>query len=291
MIYEELRNYLMQAAGHETVEIFDNGIQVLEQFEIPEYMNIFDQVFGIASMYSDVEAVDGFTNVLNTFMETLLTEFGIKVNDATLLSNKILICDGIYRLGLFEDKPTMLLILEIEQTPEETFAELLETVTTLKTDNILPMLETVDISVISNLKRIIIEPQRERLQLVEENKKQAKDYQDFKNKFNISLLWADKFFKIPESIGIKFEVYLNVFLIQETESLNLTSENNVKHILDLKIKQVADDFIGMACLSEETVNQLPTLSKEYVEFIFSDLNLVSGLQIAINDRMVALFRK
>ena len=32
MIYEELRNYLMQAAGHETVEIFDNGIQVLEQF-------------------------------------------------------------------------------------------------------------------------------------------------------------------------------------------------------------------------------------------------------------------
>ena len=279
MLYAELRNYLMLSTDQDTVDLFDNAIDVFNDFDIPDYMDIFDRVYGEATGLSDVEMVDGFNNTLDTILTTIITQHGIELNTSPIISDKIKICSGLYRLSTYEEKQTLLLVLDSGQSDQEIFGELMELVSDYKTEHVLSMIDSVSEFFISNFKELILTPEQNKLVSVEHSALQVADFLKFKENVTNRVLWTDKYFKHVEAIGLPFAIYLQVYLIEQraffTES-NLTG--------------VAEELIAMACLSEETSSKTLELVRKWASYVYSDLNLTTKLDIQINKLLMEFHR-
>ena len=279
MHYAELRNYLTLSTDQDTVDIFDDAIDVIERYDIPDYMDLFDQVYGEASYLSDVEVVDGFKNTLSGILSTIISQHGIELKDDVLISEKIAISLGLYRLNDYEDRSSMLLILETEQSPQETLSELLSLVSEYAIEKILSLLESVSPFVISNLRNIIVTPETNKLEPVEETRQQIEDYSKFKNKFGQPILWSDKYFSHVEAIGLPYSVYMNIYVNEKQESFT-----------ELQLPLIAKDIVSIACLSEETVSKAKEIVQEYSDRIYSDLNLITKLDMAVTKTLMEFHR-
>ena len=279
MHYAELRNYLTLSTDQDTVDIFDDAIDVIERYDIPDYMDLFDQVYGEASYLSDVEVVDGFKNTLSSILSTIISQHGIELKDDVLISEKIAISLGLYRLNDYEDRSSMLLILETEQSPQETLSELLSLVSEYAIEKILSLLESVSPFVISNLRNIIVTPETNKLEPVEETRQQIEDYSKFKNKFGQHILWSDKYFSHVEAIGLPYSVYMNIYVNEKQESFT-----------ELQLPLIAKDIVSIACLSEETVSKAKEIVQEYSDRIYSDLNLITKLDMAVTKTLMEFHR-
>ena len=279
MHYAELRNYLTLSTDQDTVDIFDDAIDVIERYDIPDYMDLFDQVYGEASYLSDVEVVDGFKNTLSSILSTIISQHGIELKDDVLISEKIAISLGLYRLNDYEDRSSMLLILETEQSPQETLSELLSLVSEYAIEKILSLLESVSPFVISNLRNIIVTPETNKLEPVEETRQQIEDYSKFKNKFGQPILWSDKYFSHVEAIGLPYSVYMNIYVNEKQESFT-----------ELQLPLIAKDIVSIACLSEETVSKAKEIVQEYSDRIYSDLNLITKLDMAVTKTLMEFHR-
>lgn len=279
MHYAELRNYLTLSTDQDTVDIFDDAIDVIERYDIPDYMDLFDQVYGEASYLSDVEVVDGFKNTLSSILSTIISQHGIELKDDVLISEKIAISLGLYRLNDYEDRSSMLLILETEQSPQETLSELLSLVSEYAIEKILSLLESVSPFFISNLRSIIVTPETNKLEPVEETRQQIEDYSKFKNKFGQPILWSDKYFSHVEAIGLPYSVYMNIYVNEKQESFT-----------ELQLPLIAKDIVSIACLSEETVSKAKEIVQEYSDRIYSDLNLITKLDMAVTKTLMEFHR-
>lgn len=275
MHYEEMRNYLSLSTDPNTVDNFDRGVEILNDYGVPDYMDLFDTVYGEAAHLSDTEMVDGFKNTLDTAMLSILSRHGVEVNTDLLISTKLDLCKGLFLLSQYEDKETLLLILEIEQTPQETFAELMELVTPYKADTLLSFIESIEESFISNFKTIIVEPKRDELVGIENAEQQVKDYSKFKEYVANRPLWSDKYFKHAEAIGLPFQVYLTVYLMEHPAHLTSESTSNL-------FKDVAQELYAIACLSEETSNKAIETIRKNIDRFYLDMNTSTKLDIAIN---------
>ncbi len=279
MLYAELRNYLTLSTDQATVDLYDDAIDVLNDFDIPDYMDLFDRIYGEAAHLSDVEVVDGFNNTLDTILTTIISQHGIELNTNPIISDKIKLCSGLFRLNTYEDKQTLLLILEAEQTPQETFCELMELASDYKTEHVLSMLESVSEFFVDNFKAIIVTPEQNKLIPAELSTLQVADFIKFKENITNRPLWSDKYFKHVEAIGLPFAIYFQVYLIEQRDHF---TENN--------LAGVAEELIAIACLSEETSSKSLDLVREWAEHIYSDLNLLTKLDIQVSKLLTEFHR-
>ena len=279
MLYAELRNYLMLSTDQATVDNYDDAIQILNDFEVPDYMDLFDRIYGEAAHLSDVEVIDGFNNTLDTILTTIIAQHGILLNESCIISDKLKISSGLFRLNNYQDTGTLLLILETEQSPQEIFSELMELVSDYKTEHVLSMLESVSDFFIDNFKEIIITPEKNKLIPAELAALQVSDFLKFKAKITNRVLWCDKYFNHVEAIGLPFTIYLQVYLIEQRDFF---TESN--------LAGVAEELIAIACLSEETSNKTTELVRAYAERIYSDLNLLTKLDIQVTKLLMEFHR-
>lgn len=279
MLYAELRNYLTVSTDQATVDNYDDAIDVFNDFDIPEYMDIFDRIYGEAAHLSDVEVIDGFNNTLDTMLTTIITQHGIVLNESPIISDKIKLCVGLFRLTNYEEQQTLLLILESNQTSQETFGELMELVSDYKTEHVLSMVESVSDFFIENFKNLVLTPAQEKLIPAELSVLQVADFTNFKEKVTNRPLWSDKYFSHVEAIGLPFSIYLQVYLIEQRD-----------YFTETNLTGVAEELIAMACLSEETSSKAHELVREWSDRIFSDLNLITKLDIQVNKLLMEFHR-
>ncbi len=101
----------------------------------------------------------------------------------------------------------------------------------------------------------------------------------FKEKVTNRPLWSDKYFKHVEAIGLPFALYLQVYLIEQRD-----------HFIESNLSGVAEELIAIACLSEETSSKTVDLVREWSEHIYSDLNLLTKLDIQVSKILMEFHR-
>ena len=277
MIYEELKYYLTQVSGTATVDLFDRAIALFDLYQLPEYMDVFDRVLGDYLSSTEQESSDALTMTLNEFLDELLKGHGVFTTDEATTSLKIDLGTGIYLLQHFEDWKSIAAITSSDVATMEIFAELMELVTSHKTDTILPFLDSVEDALISKIRNELVEPKAELLAEVEEVQSQLDNYRKFKIRNRNNPIWADKFFGHVDSIGLPFHTYLCIYLQEVGPKLSINQD------APMPIKDVAEDLFSIMCLSEEGIGKTKETIRKYSDSIYSDLKSISILDSAISD--------
>lgn len=276
MIYDELRNYLSISTDLDTVEMFDKAIEIFEKFEIPDYMDIFQNVVGDNTDVGDLEVIDNLKLMLSKLLDRILVMHGVVLNSECTYTHKLAYAEGMYRICNYEDRSTILLILENVQSTQESFAELMQLVTPYCADVTLSFLESVEDTLISSMKRIYVDPEVNKIQFAEDVEKQTTAYLKIKEKlFSNSPCWADKYFNYQEAIALPFITYLSIYIKEKTQYLT-------NDISDTGMKILAMDLLSIAALSEESISNSILTIRKYSDKIYTDINLITKLDLMIN---------
>lgn len=275
MLYSELRNYLVQATSVETVDLFDRGIEILEKFEIEELMDAYEFALGEATSLGEVAVIDALHLTFTTQLDDLLVEHGVYLKEDTLTQIRITLLEGLWRLTQHDEPEHLLGILDAAQSPDEAFCELMAFVTTESEDNILSFLERADLSLISALRSLVLK-QSETIEIAKDIAKQIKDYAIFKSAVSQQVSYSDRFFKSPASIGLPYLVYVNAYVADLHLETADTKTNTQQVVLS-----AARDLLGLCVLSEETSDSALAVIREHLELIYTDINLVTKLDIAL----------
>ena len=277
MIYEELQNYLNEVSGPPLTALFDRAVELFELFELPEYMDTFDRTLGDYLSGSEQDSVDALTHVLISYLDALLNEHGVFTNDAATISFKLDLINGIYLLQHYDDWRSIGLIAMQPIAPMEVFAELMGLVIIHPVDTILPYLDSVEPSLISQINEELVADHAAEIVAVTEVQTQLDTYRKFKMRNRNEPLWADKFFTHTDVIGLPFHTYLLVYLEEHATGLSTGHEGT------LPVKQVAEDLFSLMCLSEEGIGRAKDTIRKHADLVYSDLKYTTMLDSAVND--------
>lgn len=278
MIYVELKNYITQISSAETVDLFDNAVEVFDKYEMEEYMFVFEKTIGEMSEKSEVEVLDALMVNLRTALEYLLQIQGIVVVAEATISQITKIADGLYDIIYFENKQLLSDICSTDETDAEKASVLLALVIDMHEEEILSIIETIEDSFVPNFK--------ERLNQVEKDTEVAKTlkeniamYIKFKDIIcKKKAIWSDKFLTEIASISLPFEVYIKQY---KTEKVNLPDD----------IETIAKTLLGIACISCDAYTNPIISIKKVLNDIYSDLNFSTSIDIQVSKFTTELTRE
>lgn len=279
LIYDELRNYLNQVSSPETVQIFDNAVDVLEKYGVPDYMSMFEDVVFNDPNASDVANVDALQLNLMTCINHLLVIQGLHTSEVATASDVIAIADAMYMLVDYEDRDALASILNGEFPDHEMAGELLALLLPQTVEEVMAMLESVDDTFgetfTLRLTQKDVGADSDALAAVD---KQVKAYAKFKSFLGQTSIYPDQFFQHVPAIGLEFSSYLSLYQ-SETQGTDLSAK---------PVADVASELVGMALLSKEGVdNPLIVVRKHLVE-LFPDMSVSTRVDVAVSKLIVGL---
>lgn len=274
MYYPELRNYLTLTTDTDMVDRFDKAVEIFDLHGIEDYMDVYDDVVGNTSHLGDQEVIDGLVNCLNSQLTALLLACGVVANEDTPTSMMLDLSKGLALLPDYEDRGAVGLVLSMDHSPQETFAELMQLVTTVHSDVCLSYIESVSESFIGNLKDMLEVETADHIAIASDTAKQVTDYLKLKSLFQNTPMWTDQFLHHNEAIGLPYVTYLRLYLEERNDYLALVNT-------EAAYRTVAAELIAMACLSIETADKAQATVKEHMDEVYSDINMVTKLDLAV----------
>lgn len=283
MIYDELKNYLTLTASIETVKLVDEAVQILDEFGVEEYMDIYSFNFGENTAFGDECIVDNIVAVTDTILTTLLERHSIQLSEIALISDKIYILRGLLRMQNWEDKDTLQLVMDSGETSNEILAELIAVVNGGSVDHVLSLIETFNESLLDRFKEEFLATHHDLLIDPSEIEQQVTDYKKVKKATDNLPSKLDRMLDHPGSIGLPFKLYLSVYLLEYKQYLNETFSDNDARVL-------AHELILMAALSEEGLAATVKSVRDNMNEITADLNIATKIDIAVTQLLLEVNR-
>lgn len=284
MIYDELKNYLTLTASIETVKLVDDAVQILDEFGVEEYMDIYSFNFGENTAFGDECIVDNIVAVTDTILTTLLERHSIQLSEIALISDKIYILRGLLRMQNWEDKDTLQLVMDSGETPSEILAELIAVVNSGSVDHVLSLIETFNESLLDRFKEEFLATHHDLLIDPSEIEQQVADYKKVKKATDNLPSKLDRMLDHPGSIGLPFKLYLRVFLLVEYKQyLN-------EAFTDISARVLAHELILIAALSEEGLSAAVKSVRDNMNEITVDLNIATKIDIAVTQLLLEVNR-
>lgn len=273
MIYAELRNYLTMAASNETVQLFDAAVEVFEKYGLTEYMDMFQDVAFNDPDANDTNVLDSLQVNLLAVLNNLLAMQGLHRADHTLPSQVVEIADAMYMIVDYEDRATVMGLMESDLPAQELAGEIIALVSQYSPDEIMGLLESVDDTFRDSLKgrltEVSTEMSDEELSAVE---KQITAYAKYKSVIGHKAIYSDRFFGHVGIMAMPFKDYLNLF----------QSDKAGEDLTRLEPREVAEDLVGMAFLSCDGVDSPLITVRKHLSDLFADVNVTTRIDVAVS---------
>lgn len=280
MIYPELKNYLVSISSNETVDLFDNVIEVFDKYNVPDYMTMFELTLGENNDCDSNIILESLLTNVRTILTYLLTMQGIGVNDDTTVSQLLTVVDSLFELPYYEDKDTLNNIMDSDESVIEKVSELLSLVSNMTVEDYLPLICFVDENFISNFKGQLNEVEKGVGDLQSINV-YVNSYIKFKEiLLNNTPSYCDKYLMQLSSIGLPFETYLKEY---EAERGNYLHDINGNYI-DI----IAQDLVGLACISSDGFNNQLIIIRQYLSTLYPDIASTTKVDIAVSKLVLQL---
>lgn len=283
MIYEEIRNYLVQSSSPETVEKFDKAIELFEKVDFEGHLDRFDQVVGENSSLGDDAVVYGLTTALDDILIAMLQAHGVLASEDASTSDLLYVFDGLVNIVEWEERETIRRILDLESNPEEIFAELLAARAGGSVEAVLASLEEVNPSLFVTLRGVIGEENDVNNTDYSKVMGVIHDYQNAKRVFDIPSCFLDALTCSAETVGMPFRTYFDRFLISVHPYLDDADSENL-------MRSFAQELVLCGILSEEGVGRTREKVSEYMNELYSDINLASKLDSLLTDNLIKVHR-
>lgn len=267
MIYDELKNYLVKIASAETVDSFDESITLLELYEVPNYLEVFETVIGEQSARSDADILDVLQVNLKLMLNNLLTMQGVTLSDDVTPSQTNTVVGALHTLLYYEDKGVLLDIMSGEGDAQETLCELLSLVCPYTVDEAMAMVQEVSPSFVPNFKDMLEGTQETAMRSADEVKQQIKTFISFKRYLRNAPTFADRFFQQLGSIGLPLLTYVHLYQNEQLDFSTMTPS------------AIALDLLGLACLSEDAHKTPAIALRGVLSTLFADINTATKVDI------------
>lgn len=277
MIYDELRNYLVQSSSIETVDQIDKAVGVFDSFNVEDYMNLYDAAMGEHLDGSDEEMVDAILEVTTSLLKTLLDRFQVALSDDATLSDLIDVMAGLYKIETYEHPEGFFITLEnTEVGKEEMFCELLALVNSDSVEKYLVVVTKVSQALMDRIKEVCTEANVNVDDSGDEISIRIKSYQKVQAAFNNEPSSFDYCLNHIGTVGMAFASYMKPYLIDHREYF---AEPVAEHAFIMAAK----DFLRMSALSLEGFAKTTDLLKTHAAEFFPALSSTTKFnQVVIN---------
>jgi hypothetical protein len=281
MFYAELKNFLIGISSPEFVSTVDAAVKVFDAFEIDDYMIPIDAAVGENSHQSSDDLVHAITEVIEGILDSVLNQHGVFVNTEASLRNRIEALNCLNNVQHWEDKESIKQLLQLDDSPTEKFAMLVELVCGTNADNVMCYLVDVEPGLISKLDDYTKDDEQQHDLQEDKFSLALMNYQNWKAAFGNKPGWSDKFIVHRGSIGLPLQIYLDNFTIDHTNYLDPES------LSETLMKGFCEELLTVSCLSEEGIesNRAGLLEplKAYVSSILPDLSTGAKMNKCLMD--------
>jgi hypothetical protein len=263
MNYDELKGYLINASDATFVELIDSINDVFTKYSVPDYLEEINNIILSNSDKTDQEIVDTIRTTLDSIIEWLLKLNNIELVDDCLISDKLVILEGMIDIQSYLDKVVIDNILNTEQTNEEKISELLTLVTSFNIEKNLSLIKNVDDVTIKMILDFNSGFLTSKIETFETVKKQIDRYNKYKTFINNIEIYSDKYLSNSETIALPFEVYFTTYLTE---------------LKEINIDSVVYDLIGMIMISDNDQAPIEVIRK-CMGKITNDANLSTKIDM------------
>lgn len=123
--------------------VFQDVKEIVEDFELEGLEEALDNIAMSSDMYDTMEIADVIYQKVYEYLDYLLRNHEIVLNDDTDISSMVVIANGIQRMQNWVDHASIIRITETDMQPEEKFANLIALVDTVSSNKIFPVLSSV----------------------------------------------------------------------------------------------------------------------------------------------------
>ena len=275
MIYPELKNLIDRLASAEVALALDQGITVLESYEVPEYMAAFERTIESSAQCGDAAVLDALLVDLAGILNYLLSMQGVTLRENVTMSERNAVAEALEALAYYEDRPAMVAILQSDVTVGEKLAELLTLITPFSADETLALLEEVDEGFALNFEQILQAQEQTVAINAEAVKEQIAAYVRFKRFHGEAPLFADRYVTSLGAIGMAYAQYLALY--QGAHPALTAAEP----------KALASELVALACLSSDAYATPLLAIRPLLGTLFADITEATKVDIALTQLTLA----
>ncbi len=233
--YHEFKQVVLNLGDYQFVDIVDAIDDIFTKYNV-EYLDQMEDIIMSNIDLSAQETIDILKHHLLGFIDYLVNLNKVQLNEnIILLSQKVKILDALYEIDGYLDKSIMNDILDSDLNDEEKLCKLLSLVSNFDEYELLPLIESVDSSLLLVIKNLI-----NQVNDLVGNQTNISEYvilyKKLKQYVQNKDLYADKFTSSVDTLGLPFISYLNLFI----KEIPITLEN---------IDNVALDMVSMLFIS------------------------------------------
>lgn len=283
MIYEQIRNYLVQSSSPELVQQFDTANKLFETLDFEAHLDRFDQVIGETSSMGDDALIQGLISALDEMLVALLAAHGVETVEQATTKDLVFVLNGLIELTTWEDRDTIRRILESDGNAEEKLAELLSVHAADSAERIMLILESVNPSLLITLRGVIGEENEICNTDYSELVAVIQQYEDAKRTFSIPSCFLDRMTHSAGALRMPFRTYFERFLQAAHPYLGDEPSDNM-------VRSFAQELVLCGILSSEGIAKTRDKVGEYMNEIYSDLKYSTKLDMAVMDSIIKVQR-
>lgn len=264
MFYPELQNYLTQVSDQDVVDLFDRAVQAFDRLQFEDSLDVFENAVGDYSDAGDSAVLDALRQRLQEMLDSILLMHGVVLTTEATLSERLGVVEAICNISDGNEKDSMLLELESNQSEPEIFAACVALQSSLKMETVLALLEDVSEGLVGRLREVIEQPKAEALEDGVLVAARLAEYAKYSIVFANEPRWCDRFTHFSEAVGLSFDSYARLYMTQQlAQDLNAEPE--------VAWRKLCVNLIGLGCLSEEGVVKTADNAKPYLEQIVPEM--------------------
>ena len=272
-MFNEIKTFLLDVAPNQ-LDIVGAALKVLERIDFPNYQDEYINTLMLADTDDINGTLDKILNITLDLLNSVLKAHEIRLADDSNIETHTLFVNALIDIQDYGDIPTLLSIVNMNISPNETLAELVALVSHKNSSELLPEIEYVSPAFIG----MVRDNCEEVPDIITDEELEVKQkYINLFNKFiriiNTDKLEIVKLINSGMDLGYTFDTYINVI---------------GKYLEEMKPIDIAMELVGCALVSSDGCSNPIGIIQERIDNFVADMDKVTKVNIIVTDLLLKL---
>ena len=272
----ELETYLAESATPEMADTIAQACRLFEDINLENYSDRYIELLMLDGDQNSANTFDAIVGTTRNYLVDILRNHGIALADEAPIHILVMVGNGVLRLQQYEQPEMLLDLLEADLLENELFANILEYVCPLSSDDILTYLDETDAAFLQKLQHLLVEQASVR-DVNEEDDEQQKEYVAHLRKF-CDVLGHRRLIVLERlaagaKMGYPFAVY--------ADPTGRTFESMLP-------EDAAENLLAMALVSSDGHKNPRGVIAERIDTYVADLNKITRITNRVSDLLIKM---
>lgn len=273
-----LKSHLDATATPELTEAIMGAIAAFDRLDIPSYDAKYEEIIMVEETMDPADTLIAIVDLTRKMIDEILLMHAVVLSESATISECSHVLNGLIDIQEFSDKELIYQTIMIDAGSEEIFAELMALVSPMNASALLPVIESVDASLIRVIREKFANasptPTPESVRI---------ERQKYLDTFSRYLHFFDQ--PGPEvvvrrlvgglEVGYGFDAYIK--LARE-------------ELQQLEPEALAKELISFAVISKDGKDNPRNIIRQFIDQLVSDIEIATKVDVKVNEYLLAYER-